>query len=467
MEPYRLSVSEAAEAIKRGDVSPVELIDSVLDRIDSVEPEIRAFATVTADLARSAARAAEKEIGSGSRRGPLHGIPIGIKDVIETAGIPTSAGSAVRRQHLPTSDAFVVQRLRASGAVVIGKTHTHEFAMGGITPTTRNPWNAKCIPGGSSGGSAAAVAAGECPAALGTDTVGSVRIPAALCGTVGFKPTYGRVSRRGILPVSWSLDHVGVLTASVCDAAVVLQAIAGHDQLDACAVRIPTADYSNGLDAGVEGLRIGIPTGFFFQRVADDVTRPVTAALSVLQSAGAKLRDVCVPLSEYLEATAHTILLPEAAAYHRELFQQQGHMYSDDVRARLQAGRMVPATDYSDALRTRALVRSRWAGMFGDIDVLASPAVPVTAPRVGQTTCDWSDGTSEPVGRSLARLALAANIAGLPALSVPCGLSSQGMPVGIQIIGRPFEEVTVLRVGRAYEQAVGWRRRIPAVTEFS
>src|SRR4051812_40524060 len=357
MEPYELSLSPAADEIAARRLSPVELTESVLDRIEATEPALGAFACVTADQARKAAAQAEQEIAAGRYLGPLHGIPLGVKDLYDTAGVPATSSSKVRADHVPDTDAVAVERLLAAGMVMVGKTHTHEFAYGGITPTTRNPWDTGRIPGGSSGGSGAAVAAGACMVGLGSDTAGSIRIPSSLCGTVGLKPTYGRASRRGVASLSWSLDHVGPLTRNVRDCALVLNAIAGFDRLDPATVDVPVPDYTTALGEGIAGLRVGVPTNYFFDHVHEDVAAAVRTALGVLEGLGAELREVAIPYADQILAAEWGILLPEASAYHQEMLRSSGDLYTDDVRLFLEVGELVLATDYIKALRVRTLMQ--------------------------------------------------------------------------------------------------------------
>jgi aspartyl-tRNA(Asn)/glutamyl-tRNA(Gln) amidotransferase subunit A len=463
MQPYELSLTAAAQQIRSRQLSPVELIESVLSRVTAVEPRIGAFACVTGELARAAAKTAEQEIAAGSYRGPLHGIPIGIKDLYDTAGVPSTASSKVRAGRVPDTDAEVVGRLRQAGMVMVGKTHTHEFAYGAITPTTRNPWDIGRIPGGSSGGSAAAVAAGICTVAMGTDTAGSIRIPASLCGTVGLKPTYGRVSRRGVAPLSWSLDHAGPLTRNVRDAALVLGAVAGYDRLDPACVDVPVPDYTADLDRGVSGLRVGVPANYYFDRVAADVDRAVRGAIDLLAGNGAEVREVTIPYADAVLGAEWGILMPEASAYHQQAVRSSGALYESDVRLFLEAGEFVLATDYIKALRVRTLMQQAWAAMFDDIDVVIAPCMPVTAPLAGAATVDWPGGPSEDVTMALVRLTSPGNLTGLPTLAVPVGFDPAGLPLGMQIIGRPFDERTILRVGRAYESASDTVGRIAPV----
>ena len=455
MEAYQLGVAEAAAAIAAGELSPVELVDSVLRRIDATEGTIGAFACVTAEAARADAAAAEAEIAAGRYRGPLHGIPVGVKDLCDTAGVPTTCSSKVRAGNVPDRDAAVVERLRAAGTVMVGKTHTHEFAFGVITPTTRNPWDPRRIPGGSSGGSAAAVAAGSCLVGVGSDTGGSIRIPSALCGTTGLKPTYGRVSRRGIASLSWSLDHCGPLARSVRDCALVMNAIAGHDPADPGSVDVPVPDFTEAVDGGVAGLRVGVPADFFLDRVSDDVAAATRGAHRMLEGLGCRLDEVTIPHAEAMLATAWAIILPEASAYHQELLRDSADLYQPDVRLLLEVGELVLATDYIRALRVRTLIQRSWAEMFEGIDVLVTPTVPIAAPKVGTAAATWPDGTVEEITQALVRLTVPADLTGLPALSVPAGKDPAGLPLAVQVIGRPFDETTVLRVGAALEGGLG------------
>ncbi|GAA1263980.1 amidase [Pseudonocardia aurantiaca] len=463
MDAYELTIADAAAMIRAKELSPVELTESVLSRIDAVEGKITAFATVTADVARAAAAAAEAEIAAGAYRGPLHGIPVGIKDLYETAGIPTTSSSAVRADYVPEQDCAVVEKLTAAGTVMVGKTHTHEFAFGAVTPTTRNPWDLEKIPGGSSGGSGAAVAAGECMVGMGSDTGGSIRIPASVCGTVGLKPTYGRVSRRGVASLSWSLDHVGPLTRTVRDTALVMNAIAGYDRSDPACVDVPVPDFAAGLLAGVAGLTIGVPTNFFTERVDPEVAAAVAAAVGVLVGLGAEVREVAIPLPEYILPTEWGLMLPEASAYHQEMLREKGDLYTADVRLFLEVGEFVLATDYIKALRARTLLQHAWRELFEGIDVLVAPTLAAPAVSADDLTLHWPDGTTEAATDAYVRFSAPANVTGLPSLSVPCGFTEGGLPIGMQIVGKPFAETTLLAVGQVYESATTWLDRRPAL----
>jgi aspartyl-tRNA(Asn)/glutamyl-tRNA(Gln) amidotransferase subunit A len=463
MQPYELTLAEAAEKIKAKELSPVELTESALARIESVELKITAFATVTADTARKAAEQAEQEIAAGRYRGPLHGIPMGIKDLYETAGVATTSSSKVRRDYVPAQDSAVVEKLTAAGMVMVGKTHTHEFAYGAVTPTTRNPWDVEYIPGGSSGGSGAAVAAGACMVGMGSDTGGSIRIPASVCGTVGLKPTYGRVSRRGVASLSWSLDHVGPLTRTVRDTALVMDAIAGYDRADPASADVPVPDFTAELDAGVAGLTIGVPENYFTDRVDPEVTQAVSVATALLEAQGARLREVSIPLAEYIPATEWAIMLPEASAYHQGMLREKADLYGDDVRLYLEAGELVLATDYIKALRVRTLMQQAWRDMFDSIDVLIAPTLAAPALRVDKPEVTWPDGSTEAATDAYVRLSAPANVTGLPALSVPCGFTTGGLPIGMQLLGRPFAEPALLRVAHAYESATEWAKLVPTL----
>lgn len=453
MQPYELNLCEAADQIRNRQLSPVELTESVLDRIASVDGRVGAFATVTAEHARRAARDAENEITHGDYRGPLHGVCVGVKDLLDTKGIRTTSSSRTRSDNVPESDAAVVEYLDRAGAVMVGKTHTHEFAYGVITPTTRNPWNLDRIPGGSSGGSGAAVAARMCQAAIGTDTGGSVRIPASACGTVGLKPTYGRVSRRGVTSLSWSLDHIGPLAGTVADTALMMDVIAGYDRSDPATCDVSVPAHSAELEAGVANLVLGVPRNYFFDHIEPEVATAVHAAILEFASLGAELREVDLPHAELYMPAEFGILVPEASAYHQQTLRDQADLYEADVRVLLEAGELMLATDYIKALRARTLIQQGWRDMFADIDAVLAPTLPAVAAKVGQPAFEWPDGTEEPVINSYVRTSAPGNLTGLPALSVPCGHSTDGLPIGMQIIGKPFAEPQVLRIGAAYEAA--------------
>jgi aspartyl-tRNA(Asn)/glutamyl-tRNA(Gln) amidotransferase subunit A len=463
MKPYRLSITEAARRISSRELSPVELTRSALERIDEVDNRLNAFVVVAAEQALETAAIAEKEIADGGYRGPLHGIPVGIKDLFDVADLPTIADSEVRADHMATEDSACVQRLRDAGAILVGKTHTHEFAYGVITPTTRNPWSVEHIPGGSSGGSAAAVAAGECLAAVGTDTGGSIRTPASVCGTVGLKPTFGRVSRHGVTSLCWALDHVGPLTRTVRDAALVLGAVAGFDPRDPATTDVAVPDYTDGIEAGVSGLTLGVATNHFFDDVDPQVEKLVREAVTVLEANGATVREVEIPYAKQMMAVVYGLIVPEAAAYHQGMLRARGELYQDDVRVLLEAGELMLATQYLKVLRLRTLIKEAFRQVFEGLDAIVCPTLPATAARVGQREFEFPNGARKAVTDAYVAHAAPANVTGLPALSVPCGFDSGGLPVGLQIIGRPYDERTVLRLGWTYETATDWAARTPSL----
>ena len=448
-----MTIREAAESLRRRRFSALELTTAALGRIERFTA-LRAFITVTAEQALQQARQADADLATGKDLGPLHGIPIAVKDLFHTRGVRTTAGSPIYRNFVPDRDAFAVARLEYAGAVMLGKLNMHELAYG-ITSANphfgavRNPWNGKHSPGGSSGGSGAAVAAGLAYAALGTDTGGSIRIPASFCGTVGLKPTYGRVSRRGVMPLSWSLDHVGPLTSSVRDAALLLNAIAGYDPADATSSRHPVVDFVPDDDCAVRGLRIGFPENFFFDRLDADVELCVRGAIARLESLGAHVKPVKVPDIAAMNATGRVILLCEASAMLEPHLAERGQ-FGPDVLALLDQGRLLPATDYIHAQRLRQRMQREFARVWASVDCLITPTTPNTAPRVGDTTVRIG-GREEDVRLATTRLVRSVNLVGLPALSIPCGLSGDGLPVGLQIIGPAFQEALILRVGAAME----------------
>ncbi|ARZ71829.1 amidase [Streptomyces albireticuli] len=451
MQPYELTVADAAEAVRARRLSPVELVDSVLERIERVEPRLRAFTTVTAGPARRAARQAEDEIAGGGLRGPLHGIPAGLKDLIDVAGMPTTASSRVRTDHRAEADSTVAARLADAGVAFVGKTHTHEFAYGLTTPQTSNAWDLGRVAGGSSGGSAVAVAAGAAAFALGTDTGGSIRVPAALNGVVGLKPTYGLVPRYGVTSLAWSLDHVGPLTRTVEDAALVLAALAGHDPRDPASVPAPAVDYRPGPGTDLTGLRVGVPRNYYFDRVNPEVEASVRRAIGRLEELGARLVEVEIPMTRYIQATQWGLMVPEASAYHERTLRAVPDLYAADVRVLLEAGELMSAGDYLRAQRARTLMRQAWLEMLEAVDVIAAPTVPLTAVKAGQTTVTWGDGEVESVSDAYVRLSAPADITGVPSLTVPVGRDAAGMPIGMQLMGKPFGDATVLRAGHAYE----------------
>ncbi|WP_148587845.1 amidase [Streptomyces sp. WAC01526] len=456
MRPFELTLGEAADAVANGELSPVELTRSVLERIEAVEERLGSYVAVTGEAARRSAALAEREIAAGRYRGPLHGIPFGLKDLIDVAGLPTTASSRVREGHVAQADSAVTRSLFDAGAVLLGKTHTHEFAYGLTTPQTRNAWDQGRVAGGSSGGSAVAVAAGAATFALGTDTGGSIRVPAALNGVVGLKPTYGLIPRDGVTSLSWSLDHVGPLTRTVRDAALVLSALAGQDAENPAGLGAPRPDHPlprerdlKGRD--LKGLRIGVPANYYFDRVGPEVETAVRRAIAQMSDLGADLVEVEIPMVRYIQAIQWGLMVPEATAYHERALRSVPERYGPDVRVLLEAGELLSAGDYLRAQRARTLMRREWGRLFEQVDVIAAPTVPMTAAEAGQDTVEWPDGTTESVSDAYVRLCAPANITGVPALTLPVGRDHAGLPIGMQLMGPPMGEALVLRAGHAYE----------------
>lgn len=461
------SATALAQAIRQRQVSPVEVVDALVRRIERLNPQLNAFLLVTADRAREQARAAERALAAGADVGPLHGVPLAYKDLFATAGIRTTAGSLILREWVPREDAVAIARLRAAGAICLGKLNTVEFAYGatGANPhygNCRNPWDTTRMPGGSSSGSGAAVAAGLCYGALGSDTGGSIRVPAAFCGIVGIKPTYGRVSRRGVVTLAWSMDHVGPLTRTVADAALILRTIAGHDPGDPASSRRSVPDYCATLDQGVRGLRVGVVRRHFFDRLDPAVATACEQALETFRSLGATVVEVDIPHLREAGPISTAIIFAEASSYHQRWFPARAAEYSAEVRERLLLGRTISALDYLRAQRARRLLIAEFREALSQVDVLAAPTAAFPPPRFDESTVDLG-GRREDVALAIVQLTRPHNVVGLPTLAIPVGFSPTGLPVGMQLAGRPFDEATVLRVGRAYEVATEWHRRRPPV----
>ena len=436
----------------------MEVAETVLRRIEERNGELNAFVTVMAEAALEDARRAEAEIRAGRYRGPLHGVPVGLKDLIETRGVRTTMGSAFFKDHFPAADATVVELLKDAGAVLVGKTNTHEFAFGPIGDrsffgATRNPHDLARIPGGSSAGSGAAVAAGLVYGALGTDSGGSIRVPAALCGVVGMKPTFGRVSKRGVFPLSWVLDHVGPLSRTVEDNALLLTDLACYDSEDSYSVDIGSEDFTRDLARGVKGGAVGVPAGFYYEHVGPGVEKLVRAAIRCFEDLGAEVRAVEIPgLQEALSAQ-RLMLASEAHAVHRERLDRAPEKFDDEVRQRLLEGAEPRAYKYAEAQQERLRSIRAFRKALEDVYVILTPTVPITATEIGQRRVDI-DGYEETVRSALTRFTGPTNLNGLPSLSVPCGSMASGLPVGIQLIGRPFDEATLYRYGHALEEAL-------------
>jgi aspartyl-tRNA(Asn)/glutamyl-tRNA(Gln) amidotransferase subunit A len=460
-----LDITELGPLLRDRALSPVEVTEAYLARIERLDPQLNSYIAVLGDQAREAAREAEVEIGRGAWRGPLHGVPVGIKDLFDVAGVPTTMGSKILRDNVPTADATVVNRLKSAGAIVLGKQNLHEFAFG-ITSenphygVVRNPWDLDRVPGGSSGGTAAAVAAGLCAAGIGSDTGASIRAPASFCGVVGLKPTYGRVSRAGALPLAWSLDHAGPLARSVADCAAILQAIAGLDPRDHASSAEPVPNFSADLGQGVRGVRVGIPREYFFAIVEPEVERLVHAAIGVLAQLGAHVEPVSLPHVEHAQVAGNVIMSSEAAAWHADWLRDRPDDYGADVLQRIRGGLLVRATEYLHSQQLRTLIQQDFAAAFQQVDVVIAPTVPLVAPPIGRTQV--AGGPLNLVPRAIAnRTTVPCNLTGMPALSVPCGFAD-GLPVGLQIMGPAFAEALLLRVGGAYEAATEWRRSRPS-----
>src|SRR5256884_1719401 len=447
------SLAEAAAAVKSGAVSPMELTRACLERIERVDPVVHAFVSVDAEHALQEAQRAEREIKAGHYRGPLHGIPIGLKDNYDTTGVATRNGSRVSAARMPPQAATAWARLREAGAMLRGKTTMSEAAWGVDFPPVRNPWDVRRNPGLSSGGSGAAVAAGLCFMAMGSDTGGSIRIPAGLSGVVGLKATYGRVSRAGVMPHTWSLDHAGPLSRRVEDAALVLGVIAGHDPHDPASADAPVGDYLSGLKKGVNGLRIGVPREHFWDRIEGRVETVVRQALRDLEGAGAQVKDVSIP---HMAAALGAILVTEMAsvtAWHDKYLKQPERRakYTPEVRALMDAGKFIFATDFLKAQRLRRALTQEVRAAFAGVDVLAPPPLPLCAWAASESHVQI-DGQPEHVLHACWRFAFPWDLTGLPALSVPCGFAAHH-PVGLPLVGPPFDDATVLRVGHAHQEA--------------
>ena len=461
------SAGELSRLIREKQVSPVELIDAHLARIEATEPTLNSFITLLPDHARQEARRAEAQIQAGNYRGPLHGIPVGLKDLFNTAGVRTTSGSRILDNFIPDEDCTVAAKFQQAGAIMLGKTNMHQFAYG---PTgenfdyghMHNPWNIEMVTGGSSGGSGSAAAAGQCTITMGSDTGGSVRIPSALCGIVGLKPTYGLVSRAGLTPLSWCLDHPGPMVRTVEDAALTLNVIAGYDPKDQATTAREVPDYTMALSGSVEGLRIGLVKEFFDAPLDEEVEMAVRAALDQLAELGATVTEVSLPMFPDAQVISGTILMSEAAAYHRDLLASDGDKFTPSVRLRLEAGLFVTAADYLKAQQARARFNAEMANLFNEVDLLAGPTEPITAPPI--LAPEVTIG-SDVVGTTaaLTQFTRPYNISGTPAISVPCGFSEAGLPIGLQLAGRAFGEATVLRAAHAYEQATEWHRRRPPI----
>lgn len=447
-----LTVQQASELLHAKSVSSVELTRACLARIEKLQPVLNAFITITADQALASARTADAEIQRGKRRGPFHGIPIALKDNIDTAGIRTTAASELFKDRVPTEDAQVARRLKNAGGVLLGKLNLHEFAYGGTSAVTyfkpvHNPWDPTLTPGGSSGGPGAAVASGMCFASVGTDTAGSVRIPASYCGIVGLKPTHGRVSIRGIIPISWTLDHAGPMCKTVEDTALMLNLIAGYDPQDTTTADRPVPDYVRALRSPTSKLRIGLPRKPFFDDLNPDVGNSISDALGVIAKLTASMTDITLPQP----ASSGPVMGVEAFTYHKEWITKTPELYEPPIRAAIQGGGRIPAETYARGLRDIARSRREIRSVFEKVDLLVLPtmAEPPFKIEVGLTK------------NVSARNTAPFDVYGIPVISIPCGFTSAGLPVGLQIAGAPWAETNVLTLAHAYENATPWHRRHP------
>ncbi len=455
-EPNFLSVSEALHLMQEGKLSPRTLANACSHQIESLNPQLNAFITVL-----------DVNIGGSQKASftqPLGGIPIAIKDLFETQGIRTTAGSKFFEDYIPAEDSVVVKKLKEAGAIIMGKTNTHEIALGVTTVNPHfgachNPWDQNRIPGGSSGGSAVAVASGMVLAALGTDTGGSIRIPASLCGVIGLKPTFGRVSVRGVFPLSWNLDHVGPLTRSVTDAALILQIIAGYDPDDPYSINQPVDDYLAAVENGVKDRRVALAVGNYLGEADPEVLDAVNQAAHEFEKLGAKVEKVDMSFLQ-TAALANSLMTPaDGAAYHHQRLSEHPDWFGADVRQRLETGLNVTSTEYIMARRTQTEVKHRLGRFFEQYDLLLLPSTPIPAPFI-----EGNDAIEQ--AQRLTRFTSPFNLTGLPALSVPCGFTKSGLPIGLQIVSRAWNETAVLQAGRAYERETDWCIRLPPIVRI-
>ncbi len=458
-----LSITQLSEQIRTRAVSPVEATQAYLDRIQAVDAKLNSYITVTTERALQEAKKAEDQIRGGTYLGPLHGIPLAHKDIIATKGIKTTCGSKVLKDQVPDYDATVIERLYAAGSILLGKLNMNEFAT--ITPSpyfgrVNNPWNLDHNPGGSSSGSGVAVAAGLCAGSLGTDTGGSIRIPAAFCGVVGLKATHGRISLFGVTPLSWSLDHVGPLTRTVKDAALMLQALAGHDAHDLGSSEAPVSDYIAKLTGDLKGLRLGVPTRFFPDYTDPEVKNAFDAAVKVLAGLGAQVEEVTLPALDNAWPIAQTIMNGEANVWHEPYLQTQAEDYAPQVRKFLERGKSTLATDYVKAQRAKARFRQDMLAALTRVEVLLTPGELIPPPP-HEARSATINGREVSLMAALISATCPFNLTGQPALTVPCGFTASGLPLALQIVGKPFEEATVLQVGHAYEVHTSWHARRP------
>jgi aspartyl-tRNA(Asn)/glutamyl-tRNA(Gln) amidotransferase subunit A len=462
-----LSLSEVSQLVRTKKVSPVEVTKECLSRIERLNPKLNAFITVTDESALAEARQAEEEIQRNHWRGPLHGIPIALKDLVDTAGVRTTAASGLFKDRIPTQDAEVVRRLKAGGAVLLGKLNLHEFAYGGSSAISyfgavHNPWETAYCPGGSSGGSAAAVAARLCYGAIGSDTGGSIREPAGYCGIVGLKPTYGRVSTSGVVPLSWSLDHLGPMTRTAMDAALMLQVIADYDPQDAASIDVPIPDYSATIEDATSSLRLGIPRPYFYEALNPEIQAAMEVALSVLKTVTSTQRDIAPLATDGTYASvidpSLAILRAESYAYHKEYISKSPELYQEPTLKRIRAGADVAISAYIQSRRQLDQIRHSVLRFFDSVDLVITPTAPVPPASIAELAEPDSARAKELLMLHNTR---PFNVLALPTISVPCGFTRAGLPIGMQITGPPSGEATVLRLAHAYEKATEWHNRNP------
>ena len=460
-----LTISELSELIRTRKVSPVEITQTILERIEKLNPALNAYITVTPGPAMKAAQEAESEIQQKKWRGPLHGVPVAVKDLFDTAGVRTTAASALFKDRVPGQDAEVIRKLKAAGAVLVGKTNMHEFAFGGTSLVTyfggvHNPWELGHIAGGSSGGSAAAVAGGLCFGALGSDTAGSIRQPAAYCGIVGLKPTYGLVSTRGVIPLSWSLDHVGPMTRTVADAALLLQVIAGYDSEEITSVRMDVPNYAAALRARPTSIRLGVARDFFFEGLDSEIETAINGALAILEKLTARITEVAIS-ARTQEELRSTVRAAEAYAYHAEFIAKSPEHYQPETLGRLRAGANIGTAAYIHARQQLDRTRRSIGQVFRFVDAVVTPTSPIAPPAMEEFSRD-RNGSANFVARNIQNTS-PFNVYGWPTISIPCGFAASGLPIGLQISGPPGGDAAVLQIAHAYEQATEWHKRRPKI----
>lgn len=462
MELYELTLAEISRRIADGKVSPVEVTSAFIQRIEQLEPQINAFITFTPEIALAQAEQAEAEIMAGEYHGPFHGMPIALKDLFETKSIRTTAGADFLRDYIPQEDCEVVRRLRQAGAILLGKLNMHEWALGVTNENPhygdcKNPWNTRYSPGGSSGGSGAALAARMCPVALGTDTGGSIRIPSSLCGISGLKPTFGRVSKRGVIPLSWNLDHVGPMTRNAEDLALTLNVLAGYDEHDPYATYIPSEDYTAKLKGDVRGWRVAyVDADPFFQEADSEVRLAFLEAVETFRQLGAITEPTIIPDARKMGQANGRMTASDAAAYHHQRLAQEPERFGEDVLRRLQWGAETTSTQYILARHQQMLARHWFRQFFSHYDILLTPTTPITAPLLRS-----EDAVER--ARQLTRFTGLFNLSGLPAISIPCGFDTQKLPIGLQIIAPHWGEARLLRAVWAYQQATTWHKQTPVL----